>query len=65
MASRKPKKRICARLARSKMPCPGSPRSAHGLRPMKAMPELWPRPAKLKPVMANTERTVSFSSVSR
>ncbi|MCY1293142.1 hypothetical protein D9M70_423900 [compost metagenome] len=32
---------------------------------MKAMAELWPRPAKLKPVTVNTDCTVSFSSSSR
>ncbi|MNZ66602.1 hypothetical protein D3C78_848310 [compost metagenome] len=32
---------------------------------MKAMPELCPRPAKLKPVTVNTELTAADSSVSR
>ena len=32
---------------------------------MKAMPELCPRPAKLKPVTVNTDFTVSFSSSSK
>ncbi|MNT18783.1 hypothetical protein D3C72_1540000 [compost metagenome] len=65
IASRKLKKCFCARWARSNTLWPSAVRSSHGLSMRNARPELWPRPAKLKPVTVNTEFTVSFSSSSR
>ncbi|MDT4871562.1 hypothetical protein FQZ97_1066960 [compost metagenome] len=67
MASRNspPENLPWARCARSNTLVPAAVRSAHGLSMMKAMPELCPRPAKLKPVTVNTELTTSCSSVSR
>lgn len=64
IASLKLKKCICARLASSNTLFSPPGRSSQGLSMMNAMPELWPRPAKLKPVTVNTELTeeLSFSS---
>ncbi|MNC24610.1 hypothetical protein D3C75_726670 [compost metagenome] len=64
IASRKVKKCCWARWARANTLF-SFERSSQGLSMMKAMPELWPRPAKLKPLTVNTDDTVSASSLSR
>ncbi|MNP18976.1 hypothetical protein D3C76_1114830 [compost metagenome] len=64
IASRKVKKCCWARWARANTLFSWE-RSPHGLSMMNAMPELWPRPAKLKPLTVNTDETVSASSLSR
>ncbi|MNR13300.1 hypothetical protein D3C85_1296970 [compost metagenome] len=64
IASRKLKKCCWARCARLNTLF-SAERSPHGLSMMNAMPELWPRPAKLKPLTVNTEATVSASLSSR
>ncbi|MOA27661.1 hypothetical protein D3C78_1485480 [compost metagenome] len=60
MASRKVKKCCWARAATLNTLL-SALRSSHGRSMMNAMPELWPRPAKLKPVTVNTEFTASPS----
>ncbi|MCY1425341.1 hypothetical protein D9M71_411270 [compost metagenome] len=64
-ASMKRSKCFCARSARANTLFSLPSRSSHGLSMMKAMPELCPRPAKLKPVTVNTELTAADSSFSR
>ncbi|MNT07306.1 hypothetical protein D3C72_1420050 [compost metagenome] len=54
-----------ARLVRSNTLVASPSRSLNGLSRMNARPELWPRPAKLKPFTVKSELTILPSSLSR